>query len=238
MTINKELLKNKAAEQGIPLTEEGLDRFDRYAELLISWNQKFNLTAITDPDEIVIKHFVDSLMLFKYVSMPNGASLLDVGTGAGLPGLALLIAKPTLRVTLLDATQKKLTFLKEVSDELGLHPKLMHGRAEELGKDSAYREHFQFVTARAVSKMQTLSELCMPLVQIHGNFIAMKGPDVEEETKAAKNGIHILGGAPANIVTYPLEQEGERSLVIIEKTHATPKQYPRLMGKIKTAPLS
>lgn len=196
MTISKELLKSITEKNRISLGDEALDRFDRYAEHLLSWNEKLNLTAITDPEEIVYKHFLDSLMPLKYEEIPEGSSLIDVGTGAGFPGLALLIARPDLKVTLLDSTQKKLTAVADIAENLGLAPNFVHARAEEAGKDPAFREQFDFATARAVSNLRDLSEYCLPFVKKGGIFLAMKGPDIKQELKDARRAIGILGESP------------------------------------------
>lgn len=237
MTISKELLKSVTEKNRISLGNEALDRFDRYAELLLSWNEKLNLTAITDPEEIVYKHFLDSLMPLKYEEIPEGSSLIDVGTGAGFPGLALLIARPDLKVTLLDSTQKKLNAVADMAENLGLAPNFVHARAEEAGKDPAFREQFDFATARAVSNLRDLSEYCLPFVKKGGIFLAMKGPDIKQELKDARRAIGILGGEPEKMVAYGIDDKGERHLLFIRKTGNTPDAYPRPSAKMAKKPL-
>ena len=175
MIIDKDLLKSGASDFGVELDEAALDRFDRFAGLIIEKNKVMNLTSIIEPKDIVIKHFLDSLSLFSAVQPAKGAKVIDVGTGAGLPGIALLIARPDLAVTLLDSTKKKLEFLKEALTELGLSAATYHARAEEAGRKTEYREVFDLAVARAVAGMNELSEYCLPFVKIGGKFVAMKG---------------------------------------------------------------
>lgn len=236
--INKDFLKSKAAEIGIELSSESLDRFDKYAEMLVETNKTLNLTAITEPDEIVTKHFCDCLSLLKEVEIPQGAKLIDVGTGAGFPGVVLLIARPDLRITLMDSTNKRLMFVQSVVDALGLKANVVHSRAEEAGKNPAFREKYDFVTARAVANMQTLSEYCLPFLKVGGLFAAMKGAKASDELSVAKGAIKILGGQVHSAKEFNLFDCGERSILCVKKISQTPSKYPRPSAQIAKKPLA
>lgn len=231
--INKDLLKAGAPA----LDGEALDRFDKYAEMLVAKNEQINLTAITEPDEIVQKHFLDSLALLDYVDLPKGASLIDVGTGAGFPGVALLIARPDLKITLLDSTRKKLGVIEEILNEIGLSAELVHARAEEAGKDPDFREKYDFAVARAVANLRELSEYCIPFVKKGGSFLAMKGAGADEELKEAEAAIAVLGGKVREINRFSLDGCGERAIINIEKIKFTDDKYPRPAGQMKKRPL-
>jgi len=235
--IDKRLLSSLAEENGIPLTEEALRRFDQYAALLVDWNQKINLTAITDPTEMVYKHFLDCLFLLNATDFEEGCKVIDVGTGAGFPGLVLLIARPDLQMTLLDGTKKRLMVLSDMLQQLGLHAELVHARAEEAGRQKEFREQYDIATARAVTNLRDLSELCLPFVKEGGLFIAMKGPDIKEEIKEGEAAIETLGGSILELLEYALPERGARSLLLVGKEEVTPKKYPRPMGQIKKHPL-
>lgn len=235
--ISLELLKSKAAEYGVELDEKALERFDIYARLLVEWNEKINLTAITEPDEIVIKHFVDSLTVFSAVDIPEGASVIDVGTGAGFPGVAMLIARPDLKITLIDSTNKKLNVIRDILEKTGLSANVVHIRAEAAGQDKAFREQFDFSTARAVSNLRDLSEYCLPFVKKGGTFISMKSAKADEEISEAKSAIRILGGEISEKTTFELGDSGERTIILIKKISSTPAKYPRPSAKIAKFPL-
>lgn len=221
----------------IKLSEEQFSQFERYFELLCEWNEKINLTAITDPKGVAVKHFADSLSIFNYIDVPQNALVIDVGTGAGFPGVVLKIARPDIQLTLLDSLQKRLNFLSVVCNELNLDAELIHSRAEEGGQDLDLREGFDLVVSRAVAQLNILSEYCVPYVRLSGRFVAFKGT-AEGEIKAAKKAIGILGGRIKNIHTFELPLEGSgRTLVEIEKVSPTPEKYPRQNGKIKSKPL-
>ena len=237
MTISKELLKNTALKNGIELDDLALDRFDKYAQLLIEWNKKINLTAITEPDEIVHKHFIDSLMLFNSIEIMDDTSIIDVGTGAGLPGVALLIANPNLKITLLDGTKKKLNVIENILSELGLSATIVHSRAEEAGKLPEYREQFDVVTARAVSNLRDLSEYCLPFAKVGGVFAPLKATSVKEEVESAKRAIETLGGEFCKIQEFMLEGCGERNIIIVKKISQTSPKYPRASAQIAKNPL-
>lgn len=236
--INKSLLKCEAKKIGVLLDETALDRFDLYAEMLVETNKTLNLTAITDPDEIVYKHFVDSLALLSCVNFKDNAKVIDVGTGAGFPGVVLLIARPDLKMTLLDGTNKRLVFIANVLDELGLESDIVHMRAELAGKDESFREQFDVVTARAVANLNTLSEYCMPFVKIGGYFAPMKSTKTEEEVESAKGAIKILGGKIKEIKELSIDNCGERYIILTKKISQTPPKYPRASAQISKKPLS
>ena len=235
--INTSLLKEKVLSFGVSLDETALERFDRYAGMLVETNKVMNLTAITEPDEIVIKHFVDSLSLLKYADIPKNASVIDVGTGAGFPGVALLIARPDLKLTLLDSLKKRLVFLENVLKELDLTAKTVHLRAEQGGQDKEYREKYDFAVARAVAALPVLSEYCLPFVKQNGEFIAMKGGLTAEELGQSENAIKILGGEIVSKDSFELFGRGERTIVRIKKISQTPTKYPRQTAKIVSKPL-
>lgn len=194
--INLDLLQGAAAGYGLDIRSDLAEKLDRYAELLVEWNQKMNLTAITDPTDMVVKHFLDSLLAAG--SLPEGeASLIDVGTGAGFPGVVLALYRRDIRLTLLDSLNKRLVFLKELCDQLQLPVTLIHARAEEGGKKPELREQFDVATARAVASLPVLCEYCLPFVRPGGRFIALKGPDSEAEQGAAKRAMDLLGGIPS-----------------------------------------
>ena len=233
--INKELLIKHSAELGVNLDEKALNNFDKYAQLLVETNRVMNLTAITEPDEIVIKHFIDSLALLKYVDIPEGASMIDVGTGAGFPGVPLLIARNDIKLTLLDSLNKRIGFLEAVVEDCGLNAEFIHSRAEDAGKEDGFRETFDFATARAVAPLNILAEYCLPFVKIGGYFVALKGS--EDETEASKNAITLLGGEIERNVSYKLPNGDPRTMVIIKKISQTPTKYPRKPKKIAVSPL-
>lgn len=237
MTISKELLYNTAKSFGITLNENQLEMFDVYAEMLLEWNKKFNLTAIKSPEDIVFKHFADSLSIMKSVKFEEEKSLIDVGTGAGFPGLPLLIANNSLKLTFADSTGKKLNFISAVLDELGLSASTVVARAEELGQKENYREKYDFSTARAVSELKIAAELCLPLTKKGGTFIAMKGSKAHEEAKSAENALRLLGGEIIKADCFELSSVGERTVFLIKKISQTPTKYPRNFSQISKHPL-
>ena len=225
------------AASWLGLSEEQISQLERYNELLCEWNEKINLTAITDPKGVAVKHFADSLSIFNYIDVPQNARVIDVGTGAGFPGLVLKIARPDIQLTLLDSLQKRLNFLNVVCGELNLDAVLIHSRAEEGGQNLDLREGFDLVVSRAVAQLNILSEYCLPYARLSGRFVAFKGT-AEGEINSAKKAIGILGGKIRNIYEFELPFEGGgRTLVEIEKVSPTPEKYPRQNGKIKSKPL-
>lgn len=229
--INKSELKRICAEFSVNLDDTALQRFDKFAELLIEKNKVMNLTAITEPDEIIIKHFADSLTALSVLDIPNGAKIIDVGTGGGFPGIPLLIARPDLQLTMLDSTKKKLAFVKDTVNELGLSANVIHKRAEEAGQ-SEMRESFDFVVSRAVAALNVLSEYCIPFVKVGGTFLAMKGSKGLDELANAKQAIPTLGGKVISEKSMILPDGGERILIEIKKISHTATKYPRVSAQI------
>lgn len=235
--LDRALLERTLAAHGVTLEDSAYARLDLYAERLLATNRQFNLTAVTDPRDVTIKHFADSLVLLGKTEIPQGASLLDVGTGAGFPGLALKLARPDLSVTVLDGTRKKLGFIASVLSEAGLSAETLHMRAEEAGKLPKYREKFDFVTARAVADMALLSEYCLPFVRVGGLFLAMKSAAAEEEIQNATGAVRLLGGKIEQDLLFDLVENMPRRLVFVRKISQTPAKYPRASAKIAKSPL-
>ena len=221
------------ADAGIELTEEQVYRLGMYSEMLVQWNEKINLTAITDAEGISIKHFFDSIYPFSLVDMPKNSSLIDVGTGAGFPSCPVKIWRDDLRLTLVDSLQKRITFLAQLSDSLSLGATCIHSRAEDLGNNAEFREKFDIATARAVANLTDLCEYCLPFVKVGGKFVALKGSGADEELKEAKNAIKTLGGKIAQTTEYALPNGDGRTLIVIEKTSETPDKFPRSSAQIK-----
>lgn len=238
--INRDFLTDKLKETGFELSqpEQLAERFDRYAEMLVDWNEKINLTAITAPDEIVIKHFVDSLLLLKAYDVPKGASMIDVGTGAGFPSVPVVMVRDDIRLTLMDSLNKRINFLKELSEALGVNAECVHARAEEFGNKPEYREQYDVACARAVAHLRELSEYCLPFVKVGGAFVALKSIGLEQELEEAKAAIDILGGKVEKIARFTLPDGAERAIAVIRKIRPTPKKFPRPYGKIKKNPLN
>lgn len=236
MIISKELLCRSVEPFGVQLTDDMVERFDRYAALLIEWNKRFNLTAITEPDGIVVRHFADSLALLAAVSPREGSSLIDVGSGAGFPGLPIAIVRGDMSITLLDSTNKRVGFLAEVARELGLSVTAVHARAEDAAADKL-REQFDLATARAVANMRELSEYCLGFVKVGGRFAALKGPNLGDELADAKKAIDVMGGRLADTVEFSLPDGSRRAIAVVEKICATPTGYPRKSAKMAKFPL-
>lgn len=235
--IDRNLLQIEAASFGIATDETALERFDLYSSELVRVNEYLNLTAITDPKEILYKHLLDSLAVLRYIELKAGAKCIDVGTGAGFPGAALLIARPDLRMTLLDSTRKKLTFISDTLKQIGLSAETLHLRAEEAGQMAAYREQYDYATARAVANLRELCEYCLPFLKVGGTFIAMKSVRTDEEIAEAKNALRLLGGMIEHVETFTISNAGERTLILIKKISQTPPKYPRPLAKIAKQPL-
>ena len=239
--IDRALLIAAAAQVGVTVPPETAEKFDLYARRLTEWNEKVNLTAITEPDAIVLKHFVDSLSLLPFLP-DEPFSLVDVGTGAGFPSVPLALLRGDMRLTLLDSLQKRLTFLESLCAELGLSPALVHARAEDAGHDPALREQFDVATARAVAATPTLAELCLPFTRPGGQWIALKGPSGEAELLVAEAAIDKLGGRVAQTKsltlpgteTVPAET---RLLIFVDKVRPCAPAYPRPAAKIAKKPL-
>ena len=221
----------------LTLTAQQCDYFNTYGKFLLEYNEKVNLTAITDPGEIAIKHFADSLLPLALTEIAPGASLIDVGTGAGFPGVPLKIVRPDIELTLLDSLAKRLKFLEELSTLLGQHNAFVHARAEMAGADPALRGRFDCATSRAVAQLAVLCEYCLPLLKIGGKMLALKGPGCGAEIAASQNAIALLGGSVAAVREYALADSGQRTLIVIEKIKSTPKKYPRQRIKLSEKPL-
>lgn len=232
MALKEILLKNG-------ILEEKCAQFFKYYEMLIDWNEKINLTAITDEDEVAQKHFLDSLNANVDGIIKNGFSVIDVGTGAGFPGIPLKINDPSLKLTLLDSLAKRVNFLNEVTKSLGLeNVAAVHARAEELGVKKEYREKFDVCVSRAVANLATLSELCLPFVKCGGYFVSLKGPKAEQEVNEAQKAIKILGGEFVGIENYDVsDTDLNHNIVIIKKISHTPTKYPRKAPKPAKEPL-
>ena len=234
----KNLLQNYIKDYKTTLTENQYEQFQKYFELLAEWNEKMNLTAITDESGVALKHFADSLSLLNFVDIPQNSSLADVGTGAGFPGVVLKIARPDIKLTLIDSLNKRLVFLGEVCAQLGIEAELIHSRAEDGARDEKLRESFDFAVSRAVARMNVLSEYCLPYVKVGGAFCAMKGAQANEEFKESLNAINTLGGKLEKKYFFELpENGGERAIAVVRKVKNTPQKYPRQSGKIKAKAL-
>ncbi|MCI8554498.1 MAG: 16S rRNA (guanine(527)-N(7))-methyltransferase RsmG [Clostridiales bacterium] len=244
--IDRQRLIHMASVCGITLNGEQAALFDRYAVLLREWNEKMNLTAITSPEEIEVKHFVDSLTVLDALPPPKerGGPLrfIDVGTGAGFPGVVLKLMRPDLELTLLDSLNKRLVFLKALCADLGVEAVLVHARAEEAGRQKERRESYDIATARAVAALPTLCEYCLPLVRTGGRFLAMKGPDGDREAREAETAIIRLGGRLSAVDEHLLpgtgtEAPSSRKILRIDKISSTPDSFPRQTAKIARQPL-
>ena len=222
----------KCSELNITLSDQQIMQFLKYYELLIEWNSFMNLTAITNFDEVILKHFIDSISLCKYLSFGQNDTLIDIGTGAGFPGIPIKIICPDCKITLLDSLNKRINFLNTVIDELDLRDiSTIHGRAEDIAKMNNHRESYTYAISRAVANLSTLSELCIPFVKQDGIFISYKAEKGNEELQEAKNAINILGGLVDKQITYTLpDSDLSRNLILIKKIASTPKKYPRKAG--------
>lgn len=238
MRDNTKFLKG-LEEWNISLNEQQLQQFEMYYDLLIQWNEVMNLTAITDYEEVIVKHFLDSLALVKAGIDFKGKTLLDLGTGAGFPGIPLKIAFPELEILLVDSLNKRINFLNEVIAQLHLEGiSAIHARAEELGRKEEYRDSYDFCVSRAVARLVSLAEYCMPFVKKGGYFIPYKSGKTPEELAEAKYAISVLGGKVEDTISFELpDSEMERTLIVIRKGKETPKAYPRAGGKPTKAPL-
>ena len=240
--IDRDRLVAWGEENNLEITGRQADQLDRYAQLLVEWNEKMNLTAITDPEGVLVKHLMDSLTVLR--SLPAAGEkvrLIDVGTGAGFPGIPLAVMREELELTLLDSLNKRLVFLEAVCRALGLEARCVHARAEEAGRQKAHREKYTVATARAVAALPALCEYCLPLVVPGGVFLAMKGPDGEREAQEAASAIKVLGGKLSGIDEWqlpPVEGEAaERKILRIQKISPTPDRFPRQAAKIAKQPL-
>lgn len=230
-------MTERAKETGVELDSLQCEKFRRYYELLISWNEKVNLTAITHAEDVAEKHFKDSIMIFDAIKVPQNAKVIDIGTGAGFPAVPMKIVAESLDITLVDALQKRVHFLKELASELELQMEIIHGRAEELIREKNMREGFDLAVSRAVAKLNTLAEYVLPYVKVGGSFVAWKGPSGMEEMEEGKNAIEILGAEFTGKKEYQLQSGEKRMLLVFGKVRETVKEYPRKNAMIKSKPL-
>lgn len=235
--VNIELLKSDAEKLGLSIDDGKIMQFQKLAELLVEQNKTMNLTAITDPDGIAVKHFADSISVLTATEFAENARVLDIGTGAGFPGIPLLIMRPDLDLTMLDSTAKKLKYVANTVEELGLSANVLHTRAEEAGQSKEYRETFDIVCSRAVAALNVLCEYCLPFVKVGGYFVAMKAAKAQEEIDGAKAAIKLLGGKIVEEKSFKLSDGGERNIIIIKKISHVPPKYPRVSAQIAKKPL-
>ncbi len=235
-----QIFENKLNALGIVLTDTQKQQFDKFYELLVEWNKVMNLTGITEYEEVNEKHFVDSVSLVKAIDINKIDTVIDIGTGAGFPGIPLKIAFPHLKVVLLDSLNKRINFLNTVIKELGLTDiETIHGRAEDYAKQTEYREQFDLCVSRAVANLSTLSEYCLPYVRVGGMFIPYKSGEIDDEVQQAENAIRILGGKLNEVIKFQLPStEVNRSFVKVNKIQNTAKKYPRKAGLPTKEPLS
>lgn len=234
-----DLMYSACKNEGLNFNEKQYDKFIKYKDLIQEWNEKVNLTAITEDKEIIKKHFIDSIKIFKFDFLKNARSLIDIGTGGGFPGIPIKIINENINVVLLDSLNKRINFLNEVINKLELQNiRTIHGRAEDFSRKNEYREKFDIATSRAVANMTVLSEFCIPYVNIGGYFIALKGPSIDDEILEAKNAIGTLGGKLDDIIKVEIEESDlKHNLVIVKKVKETPKQFPRKAGVVTKRPL-
>lgn len=234
----KNIIEEKAETLGISVSPDLIEKLEVYAKELKEWNEKINLTAITDDEGIVVKHFIDSLMLLKYIDIPENSKIIDVGTGAGFPGLVIAAARPDVKVTLLDSTGKKLKVVNDIGEKMGLlNYEILNMRAEEAGQKKEYRELYDFATARAVAELRVLSEYCLPFVKQNGYFISMKGALADKEIENATNALKTLSGKIEEKYNFNLCDAGERNIIKIKKISQIPTKYPRVSAQIAKKPL-
>ena len=235
--LNKELFYNTIKPFEITVDEDAFSRLDTFAEMLIETNKSFNLTAIKEPDDVTVKHFADCLSIFKYVDISENAKVIDVGTGAGFPGLVLKLYRPDIQMTFLDSTKKRLGFIENVLNECGIKGDILHMRAEEAAQLAKYREKYDFATARAVAALPVLSEYCLPFVKVGGSFVSMKSAESNEEISEAKKAINVLGGKIEEDILFDLVENMPRRIIRIKKNSQTPTKYPRPSAQISKKPL-
>lgn len=235
----KELLYKSSMEIGKELNESQLLQFIKYKDLLLDWNKKVNLTSITDEKEIILKHFVDSISVSCGIDIKAGTSIIDVGTGAGFPGVPIKIVFPETNITLLDSVNKKLLFIESLINELGLKDiRCVHSRAEDGGNNVKFREMYDMCISRAVANLTVLSEYCLPFVKVGGVFISLKGPEVDEEIEVSKQAVKILGGEIEEVKKIEIPYTDiKHTLIIVKKVRQTPLQYPRKAGKASKNPI-
>lgn len=232
----EEIFKEECSKNSITIENLPLEKFYNYMKEIINWNEKINVTAITEEKEFIVKHFIDCLSINKYVE--NGKMLIDIGTGAGFPGVPLKIANDKMQVTLIDSVNKKLNVIREASIASNIEGlEIIHTRAEDLANDKKHREQFDYATTRAVSKLSTIVEYMLPFLKVGGKAICMKGPNYEEEIEEAKKAVQVLGGEIEQIENIVIDEELERNIIIISKKSLTPNKYPRGQGKPLKEPI-
>ncbi|MBV7275780.1 16S rRNA (guanine(527)-N(7))-methyltransferase RsmG [Clostridium thailandense] len=234
-----DIMNSACLDVGLSMNEEIYRKFIQYKDLIKFWNEKVNLTAITDDEQIIKKHFIDSIKIFKFSPLKEAQSIIDIGTGAGFPGIPIKIIKSDVDMILLDSLNKRINFLNEVINKIELkYTTTIHGRAEDFSRKSEYREKCDVAVSRAVANLAVLSELCIPYVKVGGHFIAMKGPSVEDEIQEGKNAVSILGGKIEDIIKIEIEDSDlKHNLVVIKKVKETPNIYPRRAGTAAKKPL-
>jgi 16S rRNA (guanine527-N7)-methyltransferase len=237
--MNINMFQASLKEKGIDLSDKQLSQFERYFQLLVEWNEKMNLTAITEKEEVYLKHFFDSVTASFYFNFNQDITVCDVGAGAGFPAIPLKICFPEIKLTVVDSLNKRIGFLEHVVKELGLeNVSMYHDRAETFAHRPEFRQQFDLVMARAVARLSVLSELCLPLVKKGGHFLGMKGANLPEEVKDGEKAVKLLGGKIKDVHSFLLPiEESERNIVIIEKVKETPKKFPRKPGTPNKSPI-
>jgi len=235
--LNKELLKEKTSKINIVLSDDKIEKFETYMNLLQEWNEKINLSSIIEDEEIIDKHFIDSLMIQRYIK--GDESIIDIGTGAGFPGIPIRIVNDDIKLTLLDSLNKRIKFLECVCEEIKLNNvEFIHGRTEEIAHLEKYREKYDIATARAVARLNVLLEYCLPYVKVNGIFICMKSSDIDDELEEAKNALKILGGKIEKVDEFTLpDTDIKRKIIIIRKVAKCNNKYPRKPGKPSKEPI-
>lgn len=231
------IIKNEFSKRSLAITDEEASCLSAYGDMVLKWNENINLTAITDRTEFVVKHFVDCSFLLPFLDKYNSCSVIDVGTGAGFPGMLLLILCKNIKLTLVDSQKKRLMFLEHACEELSLNADIVHARAEVLAWDESFRDSFDFAASRAVAKLNVLTEFCLPFVKVGGYFLSMKGPGVNKEVEPSQSAIRKLGGVLQDVKSYNLQEDENHSIVSIRKVFKTEKIYPRRSSKIAKIPL-
>lgn len=234
-----EMLKAACEKENLEFNETMYNQFIEYKELIKEWNQKINLTAITEDDEIMQKHFVDSIKVFDFPFVKNAKRVIDIGTGGGFPGIPMKIVNPESEIVLLDSLNKRINFLNLVIEQLGLEKiTTIHGRAEDFAQDSTYRENFDLAVSRAVANLTVLLELCLPYVKVGGYFVALKGPAIDDEIKNAETALRVLGGTIEKIIEVDIEgSDLKHNLLVVKKIKNTAKKYPRKAGMVTKNPI-
>lgn len=237
MMTTAQLTAQLAENNKFRIKDDQIEKLDLFKKMLLEWNEKMNLTAITDSEGIAIKHFYDSLTPLMYLNIPKNSKIIDVGTGAGFPSIPMAILRPDLKFTLLDSLNKRLVFLQEVCTALEIDAQIIHMRAEDAARNTEYREKFDVSISRAVASLPVLCEYCIPFVHKKGMFIAMKGSHAEDEVKISNNAIQTLGASLEDKIKIYLPDESERNIIVIRKKNFTPQAYPRHGSKIAKKPL-